>query len=91
MLRGEDFQDALVNEAALPGTDPDLLAQPFAHIVVDEAQELTDAEWQMLLLGCPVPELHHCRGPRPGPARVHGVVAGTARADRARPETTWLR
>ena len=53
MLRGEDFHDALVNEAALPGTDPDLLACPFAHIVVDEAQELTDAEWQMLLLRCP--------------------------------------
>ena len=53
MLRGEDFQDALVNEAALPGTDPDLLAGPFAHVVVDEAQELTDAEWQMLLLRCP--------------------------------------
>ena len=53
MLRGEDFQDALVNEAALPGTDPDPLACPFAHIVVDEAQELTDAEWQMLLLRCP--------------------------------------
>ena len=28
-------------------------AGPFAHIVVDEAQELTDAEWQMLLLRCP--------------------------------------
>jgi DNA helicase IV len=53
MLRGEDFQDALVNEAALPGADPDSLAGPFAHIVVDEAQELTDAEWQMLLLRCP--------------------------------------
>jgi DNA helicase IV len=53
MLRGEDFQDALVNEAALPGTDPDRLVGPFAHIVVDEAQELTDAEWQMLLLRCP--------------------------------------
>src|SRR6202035_5867382 len=53
MLRGEDFHDALVNEAALPGTDPDLLAGPFAHVVVDEAQELTDAEWQMLLLRCP--------------------------------------
>ena len=53
MLRGEDFQDALVNEAALPGTDPDRLAGPFAHIVVDEAQELTDAEWQMLQLRCP--------------------------------------
>jgi len=53
MLRGEDFQDVLVDESALPSTDPDLLAGPFAHIVVDEAQELTDAEWQMLLLRCP--------------------------------------
>jgi hypothetical protein len=53
MLRGEDFQDALVNEAALTGADREVLAGPFAHIVVDEAQELTDAEWQMLLLRCP--------------------------------------
>ena len=53
MLRGEDFQDALVDAAALPGADQDLLAGPFAHIVVDEAQELTDAQWQMLLLRCP--------------------------------------
>jgi DNA helicase IV len=53
MLRGEDFQDALVNAAALPAPDPDLLAGPFAHVVVDEAQELTDAEWQMLLIRCP--------------------------------------
>ncbi len=53
MLRGEDFHDALVNEAAMAGTDPDLLAGPFAHVVIDEAQELTDAEWQMLLLRCP--------------------------------------
>jgi hypothetical protein len=53
MLRGEDFKDALVDEAALSSPDPDLLAGPFAHIVVDEAQELTDAEWQMLLIRCP--------------------------------------
>ena len=53
MLRGEDFYDALVDEAALPSADRELLAGPFAHIVVDEAQELTDAEWQMLLLRCP--------------------------------------
>jgi hypothetical protein len=53
MLRGEDFQQALVDGAALPGGGPDPLAGPFAHIVVDEAQELTDAEWQMLLLRCP--------------------------------------
>jgi hypothetical protein len=53
MLRGEDFQDALIDEAALTVAAPDQLAGPFAHIVVDEAQELTDAEWQMLLLRCP--------------------------------------
>jgi superfamily I DNA/RNA helicase len=53
MLRGQDLQDRLVDVAALPSAEPDLLAGPFAHIVVDEAQELTDAEWQMLLLRCP--------------------------------------
>jgi hypothetical protein len=53
MLRGEDFHDALVDEEALARTDPDQLAGPFAHIVVDEAQELTDAQWQMLLLRSP--------------------------------------
>ncbi|WP_106977314.1 RNA polymerase recycling motor ATPase HelR [Streptomyces sp. NRRL S-244] len=53
MLRGRDLQDSLIDESALPGADPDRLAGPFAHIVVDEAQELTDAEWQMLLLRCP--------------------------------------
>jgi hypothetical protein len=53
MLRGQDIQDTLVDETAPPSTEPDLLAGPFAHIVVDEAQELTDAEWQMLLLRCP--------------------------------------
>ncbi|GAA4933473.1 hypothetical protein HD597_009595 [Nonomuraea thailandensis] len=53
MLRGEDLRSSLVDDSALPAADPDLLAGPFAHIVVDEAQELTDAEWQMLLQRCP--------------------------------------
>lgn len=53
MLRQESMQEALVDPAALPAFDPDLLAGPFAHVVVDEAQELTDAEWQMLLRRCP--------------------------------------
>jgi hypothetical protein len=53
MLRGGDFKNSLVDDSALPAIDPDLLAGPFAHVVVDEAQELTDAEWQMLLLRCP--------------------------------------
>ena len=53
ILRRPDAQNSLIDEAALPSVDPDLLAGPFAHIVVDEAQELTDAEWQMLLRRCP--------------------------------------
>jgi hypothetical protein len=53
MLRGHDAQSILVDASALPSGDPELLAGPFAHVVVDEAQELTDAEWQMLLLRCP--------------------------------------
>ncbi|MFG3688473.1 RNA polymerase recycling motor ATPase HelR [Micromonospora sp. NPDC047740] len=54
MLHQGDLQDALADGVAPPPAhDPDVLAGPFAHIVVDEAQELTDAEWQMLLLRCP--------------------------------------
>jgi hypothetical protein len=48
-----DVQAAVVDETVLPGSDLDRLAGPFAHIVVDEAQELTDAQWQMLLGRCP--------------------------------------
>jgi hypothetical protein len=53
MLRGEDLRGALVDESMESGADPDLLAGPFAHVVVDEAQELTDAEWQLVLSRCP--------------------------------------
>ncbi|RKE22529.1 RNA polymerase recycling motor ATPase HelR [Streptomyces sp. TLI_171] len=53
MLRGADLRDALIDHSDPEPVDPDLLAGPFAHIVVDEAQELTDAEWQMLIARCP--------------------------------------
>jgi DNA helicase IV len=53
MLRGEDARVSLVDESELPTAARDPLAGPFAHVVVDEAQELTDAEWQMLLARCP--------------------------------------
>ena len=52
-LKQGGLREALVDEGALPDPDSDLLSGPFAHIVVDEAQELTDAEWQMLLMRCP--------------------------------------
>ena len=50
MLRGQDLQAALAEDQAAP---VDELAGPFAHVVVDEAQELTDAQWQMVLARCP--------------------------------------
>lgn len=53
MLRVDDAQSVIVDEDALRERDPDVLAGPFAHVVVDEAQELTDAEWQLLLARCP--------------------------------------
>ena len=53
MLRGHYLQAALVDHDAVPREPADRLAGPFAHVIVDEAQELTDAEWQMLLLRCP--------------------------------------
>lgn len=55
MLRGTDLRGALATDDHQGGqaADPDRYAGPFAHVVVDEAQELTDAEWQMLLRRCP--------------------------------------
>ena len=53
MLRGDDLRNALEDGPGQARTTPDRLAGPFAHIVVDEAQELTDAQWQMLLRRCP--------------------------------------
>ncbi len=53
MLRGDDLRAGLVDEATLPPAERDRLAGHFAHVVVDEAQELTDAEWRMVLARCP--------------------------------------
>ncbi len=52
-LRHTDLQEALVDDPARWADEPPLLDGPFAHVIVDEAQELTDAEWQMLLRRCP--------------------------------------
>ncbi len=53
LLRRTSIRDALVDRAALPDDYLDPLAGPFAHVIVDEAQELNDAEWQMLVRRCP--------------------------------------
>ncbi|SEM07847.1 DNA helicase IV [Blastococcus sp. DSM 46786] len=71
-LRHGDLRDALVDQDALPAVDADPLAGTFAHVVVDEAQELTDAEWQVLLRRCP--------------SRSFTVVGDRAQARRGFPE-----
>ncbi|QCW49880.1 AAA family ATPase [Nocardioides dongxiaopingii] len=53
MLHQVDLHERLVDVDAVPSADPDVLGGPFVHVVVDEAQELTDAEWRMLLRRCP--------------------------------------
>ncbi len=53
LLRRDSLREDLVDEDAVPRIAPDRLAGPFAHLIVDEAQELTDAEWQMLVRRCP--------------------------------------
>ncbi|MGW2395578.1 RNA polymerase recycling motor ATPase HelR [Kitasatospora sp. NPDC001664] len=53
MLMGRDLQDSLLDSGAVPQAAAEPLTGPFAHVVVDEAQELSDAEWHMLLLRCP--------------------------------------
>ncbi|MER7557180.1 RNA polymerase recycling motor ATPase HelR [Nocardioides sp. NPDC126508] len=53
MLRGQDVRTALLDDSVREPDELDPYAGPFAHIVVDEAQELTDAEWQMLISRCP--------------------------------------
>jgi DNA helicase IV len=52
-LSQRPFAERLIDEDALPSLAPDDLAGPYAHLVVDEAQELTDAEWTMLLRRVP--------------------------------------
>lgn len=52
-LRTADIRERLVEQGTTIPEVRDPLAGPFGHIVVDEAQELTDAEWQMLLARCP--------------------------------------
>ena len=84
MLRGDDLQNSLIDEDVLPSTDPDQLAGPFAHIVVDEAQELTDAEWQMLLLRCPSRSFTVVGDRAQARHGFSRVLARTARARRVR-------
>ncbi len=69
---GQDMREVLVEDSVL-ALDVDAYAGPFAHVVVDEAQELTDAQWQMLLARCP--------------SRSFTIVGDRAQARHGFPET----
>ncbi len=55
MLRHADLQEALLDTSAEedPAIGDARLSGVFGHIIADEAQELTDAEWRMILRRCP--------------------------------------
>lgn len=55
MLRHADLQEALLDPLTEdhPEAGDSRLAGTFGHIIVDEAQELTDAQWRMILRRCP--------------------------------------
>jgi len=52
-LRNEDLQEKLVQQRTEVESSAKALAGPFAHVVIDEAQDLTDAQWAMVLRRCP--------------------------------------
>lgn len=49
LLNRGSIRDSLVHDDVFEDLAADPLAGPFGHVIVDEAQELTDAEWQLLL------------------------------------------
>ena len=52
-LMNADLQDQLVEQRAPEEPVGDVSAGPFSHVIVDEAQDLTDAQWAMVLRRCP--------------------------------------
>lgn len=52
-LMNSDLQDRLIQQRSVEEPPGDALAGPFSHVIVDEAQDLTDAQWAMVLRRCP--------------------------------------
>ncbi|WP_354002778.1 hypothetical protein [Microbacterium elymi] len=77
-LDGDDLRNSLVDDEVLPALDPDVLAGPFAHVVVDEAQELSDAQWQM-----------RCAAARRAPSRSSATGRRHATASPSRGRHDW--
>ena len=90
MLRGQDLQDALRRRGRAARHRPGPARRPVRarrrrRGAGADRRRVADAAAAL-----PVAQLHHRRRPRAGPARVHRVVAGAARAGRARPDRAGL-
>ena len=53
LLTQADMQEALEPDQYDEPTKEERLAGPFGHVIVDEAQELTEAQWMMIVRRCP--------------------------------------
>ena len=53
LLTQADMQEALEPDQYDEPTREERLSGPFGYIIVDEAQELTDAQWMMIVRRCP--------------------------------------
>ncbi|WP_404285361.1 RNA polymerase recycling motor ATPase HelR [Glutamicibacter arilaitensis] len=52
-LRHSDLQNTLIQQRTEEEPSSDVLVGPFAHVIIDEAQDLTEAQWAMVLRRCP--------------------------------------
>lgn len=52
-LMHHDLQEQLLNQSLETPLAPESFDGPFSHIIIDEAQDLTDAQWAMIRRRCP--------------------------------------
>lgn len=52
-LRNADLQEQLASHLVEHHGSDDFSAGPFSHVIIDEAQDLSDAQWAMILRRCP--------------------------------------
>ncbi len=52
-LMHADLQEQLVSQRAEAEEPTETTAEPFSHIIIDEAQDLSDAQWAMIFRRCP--------------------------------------
>lgn len=49
----EDLQEQLLNQHLEADSETEIFDGPYSHVVIDEAQDLTDVQWAMILRRCP--------------------------------------